>query len=102
MEVTVRTWGNSLGIRIPKQVLTEMKLKESDILEIETVNATITLRKKSLTKPLKKGLLIMAVKLNLMISTGASQRERNWYERILSRRYYQNCRLQKTVVCHHK
>lgn len=46
MEVTVRTWGNSLGIRIPKQVLTEMKLKESDILEIETVNATITLRKK--------------------------------------------------------
>ena len=46
MEVTVRTWGNSLGIKIPKQVLTKMKLKDSDILEIETENATITLRKK--------------------------------------------------------
>lgn len=46
MEVTVRTWGNSLGIRIPKQVLTEMKLKDSDILEIETDKTTITLRKK--------------------------------------------------------
>ena len=46
MEVTVRSWGNSLGIRIPKKILTEMKLKDSDVLEIETENATITLRKK--------------------------------------------------------
>ena len=45
-QVAIRTWGNSQGIRIPKDILNKMKLNTSDILEIEIEKDAIVLRKK--------------------------------------------------------
>ena len=44
-QVTIRAWGNSQGIRIPKNILDQMQLSVSDTLEIEVENNTIVLRK---------------------------------------------------------
>jgi antitoxin MazE len=44
-QVTIRAWGNSQGIRLPKDVLDEMKLKVSDILEISVEDDKIVLSK---------------------------------------------------------
>ena len=44
-QVAVRRWGNSQGIRIPKEILDRMKLKTSDILDIQVENDAIVLRK---------------------------------------------------------
>jgi len=46
MKTTVRQWGNSLGIRIPKQALENSNLKLNDDLEIITFDEGITFRKK--------------------------------------------------------
>ena len=45
MEVTIKKWGNSYGIRIPKNVLNRLKLKEGDILKLDIYNDQITLSK---------------------------------------------------------
>ena len=44
-QVVIRTWGNSQGIRIPKDILEKMQLKTSDILDISIENDAIVLRK---------------------------------------------------------
>jgi antitoxin MazE len=44
-QATIRAWGNSQGIRLPKDVLDEMKLKVSDILEISVEDDKIVLSK---------------------------------------------------------
>ena len=46
MIATVRKWGNSAGIRIPKQVLENCKLSLDDELEIVTFEGGITFKKK--------------------------------------------------------
>lgn len=43
--VAIRAWGNSQGIRIPKDILEKMDLKVSDVLNIEIENDAIVLRK---------------------------------------------------------
>ena len=45
MEVAIRAWGNSRGITIPKEVLTQLDLKVADILDIEVENNSIILHK---------------------------------------------------------
>ena len=44
-QVAIRTWGNSQGIRIPKDILAKMQLKTSDILDISIEDDAIVLRK---------------------------------------------------------
>ena len=44
-EVAIRSWGNSLGIRIPKEILDTLQLKMSDMLSISVENDAIVLRK---------------------------------------------------------
>lgn len=44
-QVAIKAWGNSQGIRIPKDILDQLQLKVSDILEIEIENDAIVLRK---------------------------------------------------------
>ena len=44
-QVAIRSWGNSQGIRIPKNILEKMNLKTSDVLELEIKDDTIVLRK---------------------------------------------------------
>ena len=44
-QVTVRPWGNSQGIRMPKTILDKLNIHSSDTLQIEVVDETIVLRK---------------------------------------------------------
>lgn len=44
-QVAVRTWGNSQGVRIPKDILEKLNIKVSDTLQIEIKNDAIVLKK---------------------------------------------------------
>ena len=44
-QVTIRPWGNSLGIRLPKNVLNKTNVRENDVLIVETEDDRIILKK---------------------------------------------------------
>lgn len=44
-QVSVKPWGNSQGIRIPKDILEKLNIQLSDVLNIEIENEAIVLRK---------------------------------------------------------
>jgi len=44
MEVSIKKWGNSLGIRIPQNILTKLKIKESQKLDIHIENSSIIIK----------------------------------------------------------
>jgi antitoxin MazE len=44
-QVAVKAWGNSQGIRIPKNVLEQLNIHISDILQMEVEDDTIILKK---------------------------------------------------------
>jgi antitoxin MazE len=50
MQTTIQKWGNSQGIRIPKDVLIQGKFKEGDVCEILVENDSIVLRPKKISK----------------------------------------------------
>ena len=54
--VALRAWGNSQGIRIPKEILDRLDLKVSDELNIEIENDAIVLRKKFVHKSFEQRL----------------------------------------------
>ena len=45
MQLRLKQWGNSQGIRIPKNILDKMQLKISDVLDLEVKDDTIILKK---------------------------------------------------------
>ena len=45
-QVTIRKWGNSNGICLPKNVLEQLELNVSDTLELEVQGNTIILHKR--------------------------------------------------------
>ena len=47
MNTKLKQWGNSVGVRIPKEVLESSNLRLNDDLEIIAFNGRITLQKKS-------------------------------------------------------
>ncbi len=55
-QVAIRAWGNSQGIRIPKDILNKMQLKVSDVLNIEIENDTIVLKKQFVHKTFEERL----------------------------------------------
>lgn len=44
MKTTAQKWGNSLAIRVPKQVAEEAGLREKDAVEIEVRKGTLIVR----------------------------------------------------------
>lgn len=44
MEISIKKWGNSWGIRIPQKILNSLKIQESQKLNIEVENGKIILR----------------------------------------------------------
>ena len=56
MTVTLQKWGNSQGIRIPRQIIKDLVLKEKDILSIEKIDDTIVFKKAKVHKSLKNRL----------------------------------------------
>ncbi len=55
-QVAIRSWGNSQGIRIPKDILDRMELKVSDVLDIEVEDDTIVLKKQFVHKSFEERL----------------------------------------------
>lgn len=55
-QVAIRSWGNSLGIRIPKEILDKMQLRASDVLDIDIDNDSIVLRKQFVHKTFEERL----------------------------------------------
>ena len=47
MNAALKQWGNSVGVRIPKEALESSHLRLNDDLEIITFHGGITLQKKS-------------------------------------------------------
>ena len=45
MYTTLRQWGNSVGVRIPKEAMNNCKFNLNDELEIITSNESLTLKK---------------------------------------------------------
>ena len=56
MTATLQKWGNSQGIRIPKQIIKDLNLKENDILSIEKIDNAIVFKKAKVHKSLKERL----------------------------------------------
>lgn len=54
MEVQVKSWGNSQGVRISKEVLQEANIAVNDILDMKVVNGMITLMKPNRHKTLEE------------------------------------------------
>ena len=52
MQVKLQKWGNSLGVRIPSNIVKSMKLNRDDVLDIENVDGKIIIsiiKKKSVS-----------------------------------------------------
>ena len=47
MNAAIKQWGNSIGVRLPKEALESSNLRLNDDLEIITFNGGTTLQKKS-------------------------------------------------------
>ncbi|MEM9264945.1 MAG: AbrB/MazE/SpoVT family DNA-binding domain-containing protein, partial [Cyanobacteria bacterium P01_F01_bin.13] len=47
MEIQLKKWGNSLGLRIPHQLVTRLGLNENSTLEILEVDNTLVIKKKN-------------------------------------------------------
>jgi antitoxin MazE len=55
-QVAIKAWGNSQGIRIPKDILDKLGIQVSDVLELDVKNDTIILRKSFKHKTFKERL----------------------------------------------
>lgn len=65
METQIKLWGNSQGIRIPKDILQKAHVTTDDVLDIEAVDGVITLSKPHRHKTLEERAKAYNDKLNL-------------------------------------
>ena len=56
MLATLQKWGNSHGIRVPKQLLNDLDIKVNDKLNIEVENDKMIIKKEKTHKTLKERL----------------------------------------------
>ena len=45
IQTAIRRWGNSQGIRLSKEIMTKMNLKENDKIKISIANGKMTIEK---------------------------------------------------------
>lgn len=50
MYTTIQKWGGSQGVRIPKNIMEMLGLRENDKVEIKAEDGAILIRKASITK----------------------------------------------------
>jgi antitoxin MazE len=78
MTIPLKKWGNSLAIRIPKDIATTLSIEYNSIMELTVVNGVLIL------KPQKNTLLedllsqITSQNLHREISTGRSLGNEEW------------------------
>ena len=65
MQAQVKAWGNSQGIRIPREVLQEAGISIDEILDIKVKNGVIILEKKFKHKTLEERAAEFGGNLNL-------------------------------------
>lgn len=65
MQAQVKSWGNSQGIRIPREVLQEAGISIDEILDIKVKNGVIILEKKFKHKTLEERASEFGGNLNL-------------------------------------
>lgn len=65
MQTQVKSWGNSQGIRIPKEILQDAGIMLNEILDITVSNGVITLAKTFKHKTLEERAAEFDGKLNL-------------------------------------
>ena len=75
MQAQVKTWGNSQGIRISKEILKAANIKLDDILDVKISDGMITLVKPFRHKTLEESAERYGGKLNL-------NGEYDWGERV--------------------
>lgn len=49
-QVSIKPWGNSQGIRIPKKIMEQVSFKTTDILQMEVIDNAVVIRKKFIHK----------------------------------------------------
>ena len=78
MTVALKKWGNSLALRIPKDIATTLSIEQDSMLELAVVDGTLVL------KPTKHNLLeslvsnIDSKNLHSEVSTGESVGNEAW------------------------
>lgn len=65
MQVQVKEWGNSQGIRIPKEILQNAGIALNEVLDVTVLNGTIVLAKKFRHKTLEERAAEFGGELNL-------------------------------------
>jgi len=77
MEVVIKKWGNSLGVRIPKMIANDLNLKDGAAVDIKDLNGQIIISPKqyNLQDMLKH---IDASNLHNEIDTGKSVGNESW------------------------
>ena len=75
MQAQVKTWGNSQGIRISKDILQKANIAIDDVLDVKVANGMITLVKPFRHKTLEERAAEFGGKLNL-------DGEYNWGESV--------------------
>ena len=79
METTVKKWGNSLAIRIPKVIAEELSIKNNAKVELHTENGSLVVKSVEIEYDLA-GLLAEVTDENLHkeIDTGKSVGREEW------------------------
>ena len=79
MQAQVKTWGNSQGIRIPKEVLQEANVKINDVLDVRVADGMIMLvkpfRHKTLEERAARMLLVNRVSFSGMGDAGSLSKD---------------------------
>lgn len=65
MKRKINKWGNSLGLRIPKLVASEVGIEEDSLVDLKIVNGSIVISPARVTPPELKELLSRVTKDNL-------------------------------------
>ena len=65
MQVQVKEWGNSQGIRLPKEILQDAGIALNEVLDVVVSNGTIRLEKKWKHKTLEERAAEYGGELNL-------------------------------------
>ena len=78
MDAIIQKWGNSLGIRIPKQIVKELNLENGSHVEIFDDEGKILILPQERKNLIEKLSMINAENIHEEISTGKPQGNETW------------------------
>ena len=78
MTVALKKWGNSLALRIPKDILNTLAIDENSIMELSVNNGMLTVKPKSNTLLETLVSQISSENLHKEVDTGRSVGNEEW------------------------